>query len=204
MPNYKLIYFNGRGRMEPVRLMFALKGEKYEDFRIERADWPKYKEQMPFGQVPVLEVDGKKLSQSNAIYQYIAKQFGFNGKDDWEAAKIQELLGSINDIFGHLAPMWAIEDPEKKKAFLAKAAEEHLTPYLTKLQKRLEENGHGHFVGNSLTIADLALYQVFDGFEKMMAPGLLAKFPKLVDFHKKIEELPKVKEWIEKRPKTEF
>jgi len=36
---YKLTYFNGRGRAELSRLIFAQAGVEYEDVRIERADW---------------------------------------------------------------------------------------------------------------------------------------------------------------------
>ena len=36
---YKLTYFNGRGRAELSRLIFAQAGVQYEDVRIERADW---------------------------------------------------------------------------------------------------------------------------------------------------------------------
>lgn len=42
MPEYKLTYFNGRGRAELTRLVFAAAGEKYEDERVN--DWPKHKE----------------------------------------------------------------------------------------------------------------------------------------------------------------
>ena len=41
MVNYKLNYFNGRGRAEISRLIFAAAGVKFEDNRIE--DWPKAK-----------------------------------------------------------------------------------------------------------------------------------------------------------------
>lgn len=43
MPNYKLVYFNVRGRGELPRLLFAQAGEKYEDCRVEFSDWQKLK-----------------------------------------------------------------------------------------------------------------------------------------------------------------
>lgn len=43
MPQYKLTYFNLRGRAEISRYLFAYSGKKYEDHRIEAADWPKIK-----------------------------------------------------------------------------------------------------------------------------------------------------------------
>ena len=43
MPAYKLTYFDGRARAETSRLLFALKGQKYTDVRIQHCDWPKLK-----------------------------------------------------------------------------------------------------------------------------------------------------------------
>jgi glutathione S-transferase len=37
---YKLTYFNGRGRAELSRMIFNVAGIKFEDERIEFADWP--------------------------------------------------------------------------------------------------------------------------------------------------------------------
>ena len=42
MPSYKLSYFNGRGRAEVARMLFAVAGVKYEDHRIQ-GDWDKIK-----------------------------------------------------------------------------------------------------------------------------------------------------------------
>lgn len=47
---------------------------EYEDQRVERENWPSLKPTMPTGQIPVLEFDGKKLSQSVAIARYLARQ----------------------------------------------------------------------------------------------------------------------------------
>ena len=43
MPNYKLTYFNGRGRAEAIRIIFEVAGVEYEDVRIEREAWPELK-----------------------------------------------------------------------------------------------------------------------------------------------------------------
>lgn len=53
---------------------------------------------MPFGQCPVLEVDGKMLAQSNAIARYLAKQHGLAGKDEWEQATADMYGDNINDL----------------------------------------------------------------------------------------------------------
>ena len=43
MPNYKLVYFNSKGRAEVVRLMFAEAGIEFEDKRVQEEDWPQLK-----------------------------------------------------------------------------------------------------------------------------------------------------------------
>lgn len=44
MAEYKLIYFNARGRAELSRLILQYAGVPYEDFRMEMADWPQIKD----------------------------------------------------------------------------------------------------------------------------------------------------------------
>lgn len=72
MVQYKLYYFNSKGRAELVRLVFAAAGQEYEDVRFEREQWPEHKDKAPFGQCPFIEVyEGDKkefaLSQSVSI-----------------------------------------------------------------------------------------------------------------------------------------
>ncbi len=53
----------------------------FEDVRFKREQWPELKPKMPFGQVPVLEVDGKMLAQSSAMERYVAKLVGLMPED---------------------------------------------------------------------------------------------------------------------------
>ncbi|XP_038611201.1 hematopoietic prostaglandin D synthase isoform X5 [Tachyglossus aculeatus] len=80
MPNLKLVYFNLRGRAEIIRYLFAYMDLKYEDQRIEPADWPGIKPLLPFGKIPILEVDGVILHQSLAIARYFAREAGNLGR----------------------------------------------------------------------------------------------------------------------------
>ncbi|TMS34856.1 hypothetical protein L596_002364 [Steinernema carpocapsae] len=98
MPEYKLTYFNIRGLAEPARLLFALAGVDFEDNRIEHENWPPLKASTPFGQLPVLEFDGKKLAQSFAIYRYLANEFGYAGKCSFEKAIVDMLADSQKDV----------------------------------------------------------------------------------------------------------
>lgn len=71
MTEYKLNYFNAKGRAEIIRLIFAAAGQKYEDHRFESDKWPEYKSKSPTGKCPWLEIheDGKiyYLAQSITI-----------------------------------------------------------------------------------------------------------------------------------------
>lgn len=52
----------------------------------------------PFGKVPVLEVDGKKLHQSVALSRYYGKKAGLAGKDEWEDLMIDIAVDTLNDF----------------------------------------------------------------------------------------------------------
>ena len=43
MPSYKLVYFNGRGRAEISRWIFAQTETEYEDQRINKEQWAELK-----------------------------------------------------------------------------------------------------------------------------------------------------------------
>lgn len=42
-------------------------------------------------------MDGHKIAQSGAIVRFLAKRFNLNGKDEFEAAKAEEVWGYFYD-----------------------------------------------------------------------------------------------------------
>lgn len=53
---------------------------------------------MPFGQVPILEIDGKIFHQSLAICRYLAKTVGLAGENNLEELEINVVVDTINDF----------------------------------------------------------------------------------------------------------
>lgn len=52
----------------------------------------------PFGKLPVLEENGKPLTQSTAIARYLGKKAGLAGKDDWENLQIDIIADTLTDM----------------------------------------------------------------------------------------------------------
>lgn len=53
---------------------------------------------MPLGQMPCLEVDGKRVHQSLAICRYIAKLSGVAGSNPFEDLQIDAIVDTINEF----------------------------------------------------------------------------------------------------------
>ncbi|EZA51084.1 Glutathione S-transferase [Ooceraea biroi] len=107
-PTYKLIYFNARGRAEHIRYIFAYAGIDYVDERISNDRWPELKKAMPYGMLPVLEMNGKPIAQSNAVARYLAREHNLAGKDEWESMLCDVLVDTLGDLkqsaYGHFPP----------------------------------------------------------------------------------------------------
>jgi len=207
MPNYKLTYFNGRGRAEIVRMLFAEAGVEYVDERLERDQWAKIKPSTPFGQVPILEVDGVKLCQSNACARYIARKYNLAGKTDLEQAQADMIIDCFEDSLKPIVSIFVEKDEAKKAELKKKYADEQLPGYLTLFEALLKANhgGDKFLVGAERTWADLAFINFVQWTIGMAgATNPLEKFPKLAALDERVKKLPKIAAWLEKRPKTDF
>jgi len=204
MPQYKLHYFNLRGRAELARLVLHQAGVEFEDYRFERADWPQLKSNYPFGQVPVLEVDGKMLAQSHSIARYLARKHGLAGKDDWEQAQADVYADCINDLMTGMRPAFLEKDPEKQKELYQKFLAENVVPHATIVERHLLKNGTGFLVGSEITWADLAYYGYFSFLIEKFGEPFLKVTPNLKALIERVEKLPNIQKWLEVRPKTDI
>ncbi|XP_070544580.1 hematopoietic prostaglandin D synthase-like [Ptychodera flava] len=207
MPKYKLTYFNGRGRGEVSRMIFALAGVEYEDNRIAMEEWGKLKaDTRPFQVLPTLEIDDNVvLAQSLAIMRFLANENGLAGKNNLEKAKVDMLVDAMADLGPDIVVACMFLPEDQKAAKKAELIEKKVPTVLGNVERLLSENneGKGFFVGDSVTWADLMLLHVADTLPTLDA-GMIKKFPKLEALADRVRNLPKLKEWLKKRPETPF
>lgn len=158
MTTLKLSYFDfDGGRGEPVRMALRLEGIDFEDHRIAISEWSKHRGNYPFEQVPVLEIDGKVLTQSNTINRLIGKMTKLYPDDNWQAALCDEVMDAVDDAVQLIVNTLFVEEAEKKRMREELAAGK-LPMYLSALNTKLISNGGEFFSDSRLTIADLKVY----------------------------------------------
>ncbi|KAI6207014.1 hypothetical protein M3Y94_00981200 [Aphelenchoides besseyi] len=204
---YKLIYFPVRNLAEPIRMLFHVKGQRFEDIRVNMDDWPKMKKDIPFGHLPCLEVNDKKLVQSQAILRFLGKRFKMAGHDQWEEARVDELADLYLDFHSGIRPyIYTVagfekgDDAQLKKSALLPTVEKFF-PLYSKLLK--QNGGSGFLVGKKLTFVDLQLADILFTI-RTMAPEVFDRHLDLSSFIDRIYGHYFLKKYIAQRPATQI
>jgi glutathione S-transferase len=197
MPKLKLTYFdiNG-GRAEVARLALVIGEVPFEDDRISFQQFGETRLSMPFGAVPIIEVDGEVLTQSSTISRYVGKLTNLYPEDPWQAAICDEVMDVIEDLDGQVFTQLPLTDEQKQESRegLASGA---LTMTLNRLEECLKARGGEYMADNRLTVADLKVFE----WVRLLESGMLDHIPTelaekeaplLVAHAKKIGSHPKI------------
>ena len=155
MPKYKLTYFDfDGGRAEPIRIAFHAGGIEFEDHRISFQEFGEMRQTTPFNAVPVLEMDGAAITQTNAIGRYVGKMVGLYPEDDLQALYCDEVMSAYEDISNHVVQTFGLEGDELRLA-REKLVDGWLTTFLRGIDQLLSRGGGQYFADKRLTMADL-------------------------------------------------
>ncbi|XP_078069360.1 glutathione S-transferase alpha-4-like [Mustelus asterias] len=197
MSKPKLHYFNGRGRMESVRWLLAAAGIEFEEEYLEtREQYEKLLKDgaLLFEQVPMVEIDGMKLVQTNAILNYIASKYNLHGKDIRERALIDMYAEGARDLMVLVMrrPFLPAAERESNLVMINNKAKNRFFPAFEKVLSKQS----GYLVGNQLSIADLQLLEVILMIEENAAL-ILSDFPQLQKFKVKISSIPRIHKFLQ-------
>ena len=204
MTKLKLSYFDfDGGRGEPARLALHIGNVPFEDHRISTKDWPQFRDRTPFHALPILEVDGKVVAQSNSINRYVGKLAGLYPKDDWQALLCDEVMDAAEDIGVRIGNTIDLPADAKKKA-REEMSGGLITRYLEQLQARLKTAGGEYFADKRLTVADLKIFMLV----RWLRSGVLDHIPKdlvdrvaplIVKHFERVAGRPEVAKYYERR-----
>ncbi len=204
MSKYKLTYFDiDAGRAEPIRIAFYTAGIDFEDVRISHDEFSEMRSGTRFTCVPVLEIDGAQITQSDAICRYIGKMAGLYPSDNMQALYCDEVLGAFEDLSNHIGKTFGLKGEEFRLA-REKLVEGWMAIYLRGLDQLLVRGGGEYFADNKLTIADLKSFVQ----TRSLSSGILDYVPKdivqriapgLFEHKNRIEADPRVRDYYRSR-----
>eukprot|EP00042_Codosiga_hollandica_P059647 m.920074 g.920074 ORF g.920074 m.920074 type:complete len:417 (-) comp61055_c0_seq1:97-1347(-) len=196
LPKLKLTYFNIPGRAESIRLALKIGRIPFIDERISGADFGAQRAAGRFKNdaVPVLEIDGVQHAQSNALTVYAGSLAGKGlvPADALGKLKVNEVLESIENAGEALSKSLHAQDAaqklEMRQALISESGA--LTVWLQRLDRALELNGSGYFVGPALTVADLKALPFFNWLSGGVLDGIpkewIKTFPRVTAFQAKV------------------
>jgi glutathione S-transferase len=173
MPRYRLHYFPESGNSYKLALMLTLCGESFEpvwtDFGGGVTRTPEWRRDVnEMGEIPMLEVDGERLTQTAPILLQLAEQYGrFGGETAKEKFEVLRwLFWDNHKLTGYMATyrfqrtFMPSSNPDVQKFFRKRIDE-----YLAILEQHLRRNAFA--IGDKPTVADFSMmaYLSFPGDE---------------------------------------
>ena len=162
----KLTYFDFNfWRVDILRLSLAFSNIPYEFKRIKRQDWKEKKDQFPFGQLPVMEVNGKVFSHTHTLARFCAKKASLYEQDEFKILIVDQVLDWANEITNQIAPSIRAAMRDKNFEKSRKLREEFINNnlniwflYLENLFKRSSEKKI--FFTDKFGIADITAWRI--------------------------------------------
>jgi glutathione S-transferase len=203
-------YFCGRGIGEPIRLIFAIGGVEFDDRRYsidEFSELEEFKAKLPFGQIPVLEIDGSFIGQTDSIARLAARLANLYPSAAIDAARsdmivlaqaeIQSAIAKMNFDGVPGAPGTKLRPEDQRKKLVGEWCEAMLPAILGRLENLAGTNA---MVGEQLSWADVCMFNrlnhLLDIDDQILSNG----YPNLQATYTRIADLSAVKTWIAHHP----
>jgi len=173
MSQFTLTYFDfDGGRGEPIRLAFHIGGIDFEDVRLK---FPQFQDAQPsfrFHALPVLEIDGQQITQSNSILRHVGKLAGLYPTDDLQALFCDEAMGAVEDVGHAVGKTFGLQGDALKQA-REEFVQGRLATYIRGLNELLARGGGQFFADGRMTVADLKVFVE----TRNLAKGILDHVP---------------------------
>lgn len=194
---YRLHYWAKRGRAEQIRVLLNELDQPYEDVHLAGESFAALRARRPrvlwFGTVPMLEDGDFRLVQGPVILSYLARRHGIAPARLEDAARADAIAWGAEDLRIEYFDVWR-DDTDARQASLVRG---HWSDrYLPGFDDLLAQNGTGFFVGDSLTHADIAVWDILDSMTTWVAGATLDGWPRIAEFYAGIKSRPQIAAYL--------
>jgi glutathione S-transferase len=195
---YRLTYWNKRGRGEQLRLLLNELDAPYEDVHVAGQVFLDLKQQGPsklmFGSIPMLEDGDFRVCQGPVILRYLADKHGIGPTDPQQAAVADAIAWGAEDLRMRYFTLFGPRGEKAQREFIAG---DWKSRWLFSLDGLLELNGDtGHFVGSSLTHADIAVWDAVNAVLDWVEGASLDGAPRLQRFYDGVKQRPRIAAYL--------
>jgi len=206
-PRFTLAYWGIHGLAQPARLMLAYAGHcNFEDVTYKRGPAPDYNTEdwlrvkfslhLDFPNLPYL-IDHKhnlRITESHAIYRYLARELGIGATCSKGAAKEEMIGDSLKDLVGKWGGLVYSPDFEKEKEEFVKNLPGSLTAFENWL-KGTDGKQRDWLGGDHLCYGDFILHD-FLVQTNVFCPKVYDSFPQLTRVFKAFKALPQLQDYF--------
>lgn len=200
----KLFYYNATGRANHIRLTLAAANIPFEEENPkgyppsseQKEKWRKLGRNTTTN-VPMLQLGDKYYTQSSAILRLVARKGGLMPDESNHEAMytMDKLIADAEDFRLEAYKsfvLWGASDRDVYH-FINKTAPLHFE----NMERQLKESGTDFFLGNGLTVADVAIYDAVVNFGTSRIPGdSLKKYSVLKEWVKRVESNPGISSYM--------
>ena len=178
----------------------------FEDVRVTGLEFKDMKSRgdLPFGQLPVMDIDGTRIAQTGAIARFCGKLAGlYPLEDNLKAAQIDQFIDAATEITELFRPTMFTKDSEAKLAARSLISRTSLPRCLDYLSNHVALYPNSEFlVGNTITIADLAIWRLIEwlgsGILDGIPPTIIEPYTALNRHARSIAGRPDIQSWMDK------
>jgi glutathione S-transferase len=221
---YKLYYWPIQGRGEFIRLAFEEAGAPYVDVARTSEGMAEMMALMqdaaeahqPFAP-PFLKDGDALIGQTAAILFYLGPKLGLAPQGELERLWVHQIELTINDLVGEIHdshhPVGGFLYYEDQKPEASRRSQgfrtKRIPKYLDWFENILERNpkGSAHLVGNSVSYADLSLFNAIEGlsyaFPRAMK-RLLPDYPGVAALHHAVAARPGIQAYLASERRLPF
>jgi len=205
-PQLVLSYFDMPGKAQAIRFALALGKRAFRDARLtlEEYNAEQGAGALPFGIVPVMDVGGERIAQSDAILRYAGAVAGLAPADPLIQARIDQWVALESDFSYPFTmalspakcylPTWRAEDAA---TFRLAILTHHVPTFLAFVENALERSSTGWLAGtDGPSIADVCwaprLRWLESGALDWLPPSILQPYPRARAVVDRVHALPEV------------